>query len=411
VKLIDVVKTLNDLASKSISFNLDYSSGISINYKFNNRAEFEEKFLGIPFVRLGKNDVQVDIRKYPGLYYNKEQFLKDCNINSLECDVAIIFYNEGYLFYESSSGKVVTNTKVSDEGRFLKNAIYYLRFREEFKNSKIVSYHSSAGREYVVLSPEKGKMLIGYPPVPPEFMPEYDLVDLFNKYQKINGSQEYQAFFKGHVIDVLVTYDKDQKFPEFIKNLEHLIDLSDRDYEVYISKFSFEKLKENFKKERNEYFSRVRGIISQLLSKVVSIPISISASALAVYNLKDDPGNAFVVVVAFIIYSYFTSFLLRLLHYDVFELQHDFDKEIEMVAKYSNIPKNDLNIETSKVFKRIDMLQFSFVLFQIVLAILSVTVLFVFSQLLSVSTKSLLLILASVLDVQLIISFWKLDKN
>jgi len=409
MKLNDLVTGLHELAGRSVSHKLD--SGESIVFKFDNRDEIKNEFPNISFDKIGKEELAINLTDYPGLFYDKVSFLQYCSNRTFETDIGIVFYDGSYLYFEANTKTTIINSTAAPTDNFIENAQYYLILREEFKKSKVVSYHSSSNREYVLISPEYGKLTLGYPLVVPEFPNNVILKEKYALYESMNKTQEYEAFLKGHIIKLLGSYEHDQAFPEFIKRLNHLIEASNKDYEIFVNKFSFEKLKENFKKERDEYFSAVRDLINQLLAKVVAIPVSISASALAVYNLKSDPVGATVVVVAYVIYSLFTSYLFRLLNYDVLELRHELTKEIEMIKDSSKVEIKILELEAAKVFRKIRTLNSTLIILQLLLAILSTVVLFVYFQFTLIPTNYSILLLALILDLQLAFSFFGLNNK
>jgi hypothetical protein len=292
------------------------------------------------------------------------------------------------------------------------NTFYYWKIVQYLQSLDIIEYHSVANREFILVTPEKGKFILGYPAIPPIFPRGSDLRKKYIAIKEINPSREFRYFLKAQIIDSLsMIREHDQRLIHLIENIETVIEATNNNYEVFLRKFNFEELKKNFRKERDQYFVNIRDLVNQLLSKVVAIPISVSASALAIYNLKKEPIYATIVAIAFILYSVFASYLLRLLHMDSDELKQDLTKDIRIIKESSNIPKEILNSETSKVYKKINTLKITISLLQIILALLSASVLFIFLQFMTWESKWVILLLIIIFDLQLSIAFFNLQEK
>ena len=411
MNLPEIVRILQWLIESSEEHRLESGDTIVVKFKSRSEIERELKKSDIVFEKMGRNEISVNVRMYSGLFYDREHFLAETLIKDkiFDSDIGIVlFLDNESAYYESSTQKTYINFNHDPSNHFIQNACFYWKFFENISSSKIIAYHSIANREFVVVSPEKGEFMLGYPLIPPQFSDEVNLEPKYNAFQKMNESQEFRAFFKGEIIDSLAVYQHDDRFIEFINNIESIIEGSNRNYEVFLNKFSFEQLKKNFRKERDEYFSAIRDIVNQLLSKIVSIPLSISASALAIYNLRDEPTYSFIVVVAFIIYSCFTSFLLRLHHSDTLEIDQDLINDIAIIEKSSNIPPDLLQEEIRKVTKKIDILDTTIIVLQILLIALSLAVSAVFLNFIAMPTIWTYLILLAIAALQLTVSFWRL---
>ncbi|MGA3086072.1 MAG: hypothetical protein ABSE95_14970 [Thermodesulfobacteriota bacterium] len=423
MELMELVKVLNDINHASL--NHRFEAGESIIYEFKSREEVENKLgaCGIKFEKNGKNEVSININNYQGLFYNADHFLQeselyfrqDCNKESITSNIGILFYsNDESLFYDSMKdfSYLLGRDQHVPKDFLIPNTFYYWKIVQYLQSLDIIEYHSVANREFILVTPEKGKFILGYPAIPPIFPRGSDLRKKYIAIKEINPSREFRYFLKAQIIDSLsMIREHDQRLIHLIENIETVIEATNNNYEVFLRKFNFEELKKNFRKERDQYFVNIRDLVNQLLSKVVAIPISVSASALAIYNLKKEPIYATIVAIAFILYSVFASYLLRLLHMDSDELKQDLTKDIRIIKESSNIPKEILNSETSKVYKKINTLKITISLLQIILALLSASVLFIFLQFMTWESKWVILLLIIIFDLQLSIAFFNLQEK
>jgi hypothetical protein len=411
---IETVAFLSELLRKSSNHRFD--GGESVVFSFNGgRRETEKSLsqLNIDFVAVGTSDISINLRQFSSLFYDRDHFLRESiNQSVFDSNIGILFYTpDKFLFYESSSCRVYINSDITTDN-LVENTRYYLKFYNLFESLGISEYDSSTNHEFILVDPDKGKFLLGYPVIPPSFQLGINLKNKYAKFEKMNDRQEFRLLFKRKVIESLAPFEHDQRFPKLAENIETIIRDTENDYEVFLRKFNFDELKKNFRKERDEYFEQVRDIVERLLSKVVSIPISVSAAAITIYNLKDDPNYLVIVIVslAYVAYSIFTSFLLRLLHLDSLEINRDLNNDLQIIAKSSNISSDILERESSKVYKKISVLNNAIVSLQILLCATSLAVLIVSFMFFALPTKYVILIAIFVLALQLLVSWWGVKK-
>ena len=415
MSLLNSIQLLQHLYEASVSKFFD--SDEYIIYKFNDRSKIEREYhvteFGFEFI--GENEISLDIFSINGLFYNKEHFIKYCSskVNGLrDSDIGILFFEENnYLLYDSTLKKSSVGFQQCDSNHFIQNAICYLEFIEKFESSELITYHDDARREFVVISPENGKLQIGYPLSLPNIPDELILANHLDVFCKRNKTPEFQVFFREQLIASLSSANKEERFPQLTYDIINIIESSERNYETYLNKFSFEELKKNFRKERDEYFVSIREILSKLLDKIVSIPISISAAALAIYNLKSEPTYVAIVTIAFIIYSIFACYLLRLLQNDVWEIKISLDNDLEIIKKSSNIPADMLLYEGNKVYVKLNRLHIVILVFQGLFLILSCLVLIISFLICYTTEAGRFLSVSAVVIVHILVATYKINHN
>ncbi len=375
MSLLDTITQIRCLSDKSTATR--FESDESIIFKFEDRRiiELEFQLSNLGFECIGEDEIELDIFCHNGLFYDLSHFIKYCSSKTIDLsntDIGIIFFEaNNYLFYDSTSKKTFLGKRPSDSIRLIQNALSYLVFVDEFKCSELITYHDDARREFVVISPEKGKQIIGYPLFLPNIPNELDLADNLELFRKRNKSEEFCILLREQIIESLSSFGKDNRFPQLAYKIPSIIDSASRNYETYLNKFSFEELKKNFRKERDEYFLSLRDIIGKLLDKIISIPISVSAAAIAIYNLKSEPNYVAIVTISYLVYSIFACYLLRLLQNDVLEIKSSLDNDIEIIKQSSNIPNEILIFEGNKIYHKINRLNIIIIIIQLLYLLLS----------------------------------------
>lgn len=413
------IKTLETLSSLlRRERNCRFEGGEFVVLPFNEHRQEIESYLLDSKVRyevIGNTEALISLRQFPGVFYDCDHFLRESiDEDIFNSDIGIIFYtSDNFLYYEASTSKSYVGTNVDTTNCFIQNTYYYLKFFNYFESLGISEYTSSTNHEFILVDPEKGKFLLGYPVVPPVFPERVRLEDKYKKFEGANPAQEFRLLLKRQIIDSVSRYEHDQKFPKLAENIDTVLRDTENNYEMFLRKFNFEELKKNFRKERDEYFENIRNIVDRLLGKVVSIPISVSATVITIYNLKDDPNLLIITIVsiAYIIYSIFTSFLMRLLHIDSYDVKQDLNNDLQIIEKASNIPSDILRKEASKVYKKIAVLNNTIVTLQVLLAATTMAVLIVSFLFFALPIKNVVLILSFVLASQLLVSIWGIPKK
>lgn len=140
----------------------------------------------------------------------------------------------------------------------------------------IVSDHSeqtSLGREFIIFSKEKIEVPIVFESK--DLSSLYGLDALANQVEcGVQGDQR-KVILKNVLVEVLVNIDKKDRFRYLLKNFKNFKRKCDDNYALYISGFSFEKLKEDVEEKKLEYISKLNSVISDIQNKILTIPLAL----------------------------------------------------------------------------------------------------------------------------------------
>jgi len=356
-KIFDSLKILSKISKECAT--VEYSLEAILFFPIDPRST-QKKFDSIDIQLVEHDGIQVNLQQFPNenLYFNKQSFLELCELKSFDSDIGILqFQAEDYMYFDFEKGETWIGNEKNENKLFLNNAKYYWLLQKEFIESNIAAYHSDARNECLITSSEEGLLEIGYDNRVPDIGEEQNLQESYYTFkafgEKLEHSPELQQFFKGQLFSFLINHDREERFIYFCYKIKNIIEASKRDYEIFLNRNSFKKLKDVFRKERDEYFSSIRDVLDKILSKVVSIPVSISATALALYTLKSVPNFASIVVFAYIIYSLFTTYLLRALLLDTLRIRAEFGADLELVWTDFSRSKEMLDKESQGVKEKI----------------------------------------------------------
>jgi hypothetical protein len=355
-----------------------------------------------------ENELALFIENIPGLFFDINDFLERINLSYYDNVIGILFYTDNsYLLFDLESKKTNSNLNIEVSDPIILNTYYYLafknKFKEEYSKNILFLHHDPVLKEFIVLSPEHGTIHIRYPSTTPIFESGDNPKESYDTLLHLNNEDEFLIYLKKQIYKSLNQVEINKRFVELFRNFKNIVIETQKDYSIFLSKFSFETFNKNFRKEQSEYFASIRDILNKIISKVVSIPVSISATIFAINEIRNEVDLAYIVVIAYIVYSLFTSFLIKMLTQDVFELRIQLDYDIDFLNRKVAAEKQKIFSETNRVKDRIWYLITTIYIIQLIFISLSALVIFFSFSKLNLQYNNYIKILFIVLPLQFII--------
>jgi hypothetical protein len=341
-KNLEILSALAELNGKSISS--DFIAGEEIELKFdtfNGILEIIDRY-SIKKYDVGSKAFRINLRQFTfPIFYNKDDFLTKIPLIKEPNDIGIINYKEKeYLFFDSLQQSTLTNKGII-KNYFIPNTYSYLRIKKIVSSDRIADYSSDTNREIVIISPTKGKLEIGYPIVSADL----DINENIGSYEKILleklDSKEFSKFLKNELFDFLYSVEKEKRLFHFILNLKTILEAANRNYEIYLSNFSFDQIKNEYDTRKQKYFDELRSIISKLSGYSIGLPISISAASFAAFKSIDSLPTYILIILAFLIFSIYFIFMIRHNKDDLSALKQDFEFDFSSLFKKEFFIRNE----------------------------------------------------------------------
>lgn len=281
------------------------------------------------------------------VYYNETEFVRineDSDCNSIEKDIAILFYKESRLLIYNKSNQNSSNF-------FISNQIAYRQFVKQLKSKIFSDDYNNISRQILLYSIDKGIYKINLPildPILDDSKDFYCFVDLFlTKCQSI----DFILHFKNQLYNLPIIAEEN-KIQYIISVLSELINKADMEYQLFSKKFSFKKLRTELRQEKEIYFKSLTEIISKITTQIISVPISISAALFASYK-----SDGWLQVLIFIVFWGYIIFVLKihdLYKNDVSDLEYTLNKDFDIINRDSGFSKQEIQKEKDSIQKRID---------------------------------------------------------
>lgn len=268
-------------------------------------------------------------------------------------DIGII---ECAIFYDFNSDVYYVNNELSIGNNLMLNTINYLKIKSILTDNStadtFANYTDNARRKIITISGTKGTMLIGFPTITPLFDNGLNLKKIFERLVNSVNAKGYIAIFKNEVFDYLKPIQEEARFETLVNNLTLILDNTDRDFEVYMSNFSFDALKDKLTEERVKYFDATKDILAKAYVQITSIPIAISAAVFATYKV-DDKFTLLLIFLAYGVYTFYVFKILLFLKGEIEIVENDFIVESTGIIQQSKLHNDIIQKETRNIKERI----------------------------------------------------------
>lgn len=161
--------------------------------------------------------------------------------------------------------------------------------------------------------------------------------------------------YKPYFINALFATQQNElsiSIEDLILNARTLTDSTRRNFELAQKQFDFAKFKDALLVEKDKYFSSIRDVVGKIFTQVIGIPISLTGAVYASYKLSGDQTAIVVIIIAFIIYTFFYLILQYGNYRDLKELRRDFMRSFVVIRTKSGLPKAVVNREYQVIIGR-----------------------------------------------------------
>jgi hypothetical protein len=392
------ISTLSEIIFENLE-DVSFDEVNTIYIPNNNDIKYRLDQSGIKYNKCNHN-LSVDINKLGiKVFYDEEHFRKIFRYHHFNNDFAVLVIKDDFndfQYYDKTENKVFTSKKIEVKKHFLiENTVYYLKLLKVLKSEKIADYVNGPLNEIIIFDKE-GIRKLKYPSIHPLLNVSISIKKNCELLFKNLRSKEFPFIFKNELAEFSREAAEDEMMVELINKLPRLNHNAEINLRLYLKDFSFEKLKSEIQKEKIKYFESLRNILGKFINQVIAIPLSISATAFATYQIE----NSFILTLAlsaFLIYSLYVTHVQIIYLREVRETEKEIEDEFATIRKKLG-PKedkkdepdttkeeplgkeekekiNEINNEEKKVIDKLKIAKITIITFLI--AIISLTLLFI----------------------------------
>jgi hypothetical protein len=304
--------------------------------------------------------IAIDLSQQPILIYKTKADCVKHFQQDIEKEIIIL---EDKIIYDKS-----TNCDV-----FFVNLIYAQKIKKLIEDKEVISFHDKLNKKYILLSEKNGKIEVGYKNKPLEFYESsYNLKKLHDSMESIL-SKEYIAFFRDNIIkSVEEKKEVEDRFFYLLGKLELIVEKTDREYKLFLHKFSFDEFHSKLEEERDKYFKNLQDSLSDFLSKVNSLPIQFGVYIYLLFRFEKEIYPLFIASTIIIIWSLFSFFSISTMKKSIKNLSQRFDNVFKKISEKSGIDLESLEKEKNGVDDRLSNIKILTTLYQIVVIVFTI---------------------------------------
>ena len=321
----EIEYTPNDEISKELAVIQSY--GLTAYIVNDNRLRFKNR------------------HKDVNLYFNDEDFYNRC-VKSQEFIKNILifnFYTSTPNFFDGQNKESYQNFVIDNSAAPFEISIYYHRFldllKENGKNEAttpaFVEYFNQISYTAIFTSPTRGRLDISFRrSVPFEYLGAEVVTSIEQFIECINGTDaNMSSFIKQELFVTLQSVRKLERSKVLIDNLDTILQKAKVNFDIYLSNLSIDRIKSDYYELKHKYFEELSSVLSSITTKIISLPIAISATLFAVIKSADVTFALVTILVSIIVATGYMTVLLKLNLIDVNDISRSTDIQYEALKE------------------------------------------------------------------------------
>lgn len=337
------------------------------------------------------------------LFFDIEDFKNVFKIDYSENNIGILNFQNTYFYYDKKTKQSYLNDDIVSL-YLISNALYYIKLRDFLKSENFSDYYNPQNKEIVIYSSEKGIKKIKDKQQIVILKENKDYSFLILRLIDNLANPDYRNQFKLQLYFLEKNSNSNASdIATICENLEQIYETTENNYNIWSKKFSFDSLFSELRKQKDKYFNSLKDILSKILSQATSVPIAISASVFATYNVN-DPVVLGIMLVAFIGYTLFAIRILIIYYKDVENINLDLQNDLCIIRKESGLDKSDIENQEKKVINKINVVKHTIEGLLFLFLVLSTAFLFFILYMLAIKFWTAIIISLALLFIMIIIS-------
>lgn len=345
--LLEILRNCADQSSAELTIlskklNKDSSLKLLENFKINYEVQAE--------------GIYIDLSKQPlKIFKTRESASKHLSEIDFILDIIVL---EGNPIGSEVDSVFEPKCVPSSKDFLFDNILFFHKFKSLFINEEIASYDDEIFCKLIFLSNKHGKVYVNYNQ---EWVSDYynSDNDIKRQYQtvcsQISQSKEYVEFFRESYIEYAKNIpDKDRRFVKTLEAIPFIIESAKRNFELYKHSFSFSEFKNQFDKDKERYLKEYQTNLSDLISKIASMPVQFGVYIYLIVRFGDDFIPILATALLILTWSIFKAKAISRIFENVEYLKREFSNDFRKLISESGIGEEDISEDKEQISKRFD---------------------------------------------------------
>jgi hypothetical protein len=384
-RLYDIIKSAFE--TKNMTFS---DADLFIDLTFANIDDAKQIESQISDFGIVRNNAQIKINCVSpnlSIFRDIEDYRKRIKLddkNTFKTNILILNLAKDVYFYNKADDCCYVNFCRKEDCYLFSNTKHFFSLltflkQQEHKEDHhfyLVDYFNKDNRRIIITSPSKqGRLTIEYEQGIPDFSINTSIGVNIERFIDAFNQKQLPKFIKAELFNVIPTCeDKTKRLLYFIDHLPSILERAEQNFEIYLNDLSLDNFKKQFLDFRIKYFNLFRDILAKITTQVLAFPLSITAASFASYKVIDNELLAYSIVIAFVVFSIYSLFMLGAYKQDIIENKSLFLREYDELKKnvfFTKYPAELTYFESTNdfVLRRQKFLYRSIVIYAIVLSL------------------------------------------
>jgi hypothetical protein len=274
--------------------------------------------------------------------------------------------NDELVVCKEQDGVFVAYTFFSGITNLRASNFFYLKKIIKYFIPKIADYEDSPNSTFVFLSPECGRLDIFIRDLPSLAENKDSFESIFNSifestvlkdYSEVPELKEqYIVLLKNRIISGLNRTLPEDRFAEFIKRMNQILEGTKRDFELFTSSFKHEEKLKQFENEKYLFADKIRLVLERISTNILSVPASIIVALFAIRDMT-VLWLSVVIFIALGLFVLFTTVMNLLFYKDLSNLKEEMEFKCDFLTKGAETLEEEFRKHFKPFENRIDILQ------------------------------------------------------
>lgn len=344
--LIQVLRACSDQSANDLAIlSPDLRDKKDVLDRFS--IKYEEQSEGV-FVDLAAQPIKIFKTKASAVKYLKE--------SDFSADILVVEVE-----YEKSEIKNIeylASSEPHSSSRMFENLEYFFKFRGLFLEKNIANYNDESLNRLIFLSSNHGRLHVTYGRVWSSdfYDSENDIEHQYRILEKnIDHSGDYADFFRESFIEYAKAIpEEDLRLIKSLKNIKHIVESANRNFELYKHNFSFSEFKKELNEDKDKYLKEYQTNLSDFLSKVASMPIQFGVYIYLMVRFGEELLPIIATTVIILFWSIFKILTVNRIIDNIEEYKSKFQQDLNLLLQKSGMEESDVGQARSQVSRKFD---------------------------------------------------------
>ncbi|MCA6061818.1 hypothetical protein HUF18_18705 [Thalassolituus sp. ST750PaO-4] len=142
--------------------------------------------------------------------------------------------------------------------------------------------------------------------------------------------EQKESILKEALCGLLINVTPDERFSYLMKNFGEFSKRFNENYQLFVSEFSFDKVRVEYEESKREYFTKLNEVFSNIQMKMLGVPVALAVSGVNISKIVDGAtfwANTFLLI-SVVVYGVMMVYLLESQKHTLDSIKSEYDSQM-----------------------------------------------------------------------------------